>query len=136
MSDRIVTGKSDSLKKAAENPQFPPPPRAIPLEFPGLVLISLYLFALAVVIVIGVVSGPHYPPLFLLFAACFITASGGLLMLFRWAWSLALAAVLLLVIYNSWVFWRMHAGAALLQGIFNLIFFLYLVRPEIRERLR
>jgi hypothetical protein len=30
----------------------------------------------------------------------------------------------------------MHAGSALVQGLFNLVFFLYLVRPEIRERLR
>jgi hypothetical protein len=44
--------------------------------------------------------------------------------------------VLLLVIYNLWIFTTLHEGAALVQGMFNLVFFLYLVRPEIRERLR
>jgi glycerol-3-phosphate acyltransferase PlsY len=106
------------------------------LKFPGLALICLYLLVLAAVIILGVVVGHHYPPIFLIFAACFISASGGLLMMFRWAWALALAAVVLLVIYNLWIFWSLHQGPALVQGLFNLVFFLYLVRPEIRERLR
>jgi len=83
-----------------------------------------------------VVGGRHYPPLFLVFAAAFITASGGLLMLFRWAWSLALAAVLLLVVYNLWIFSTLHLAPALVQGLLNLVFFLYLVRTEVRTRLR
>jgi len=106
------------------------------LQFPGLALICLYLLVLAAVIILGVVVGNHYPPLFLIFSACFISASAGLLMMFRWAWALALAAVLLLVVYNLWIFWSLHQGPALVQGLFNLVFFLYLVRPEIRERLR
>jgi hypothetical protein len=105
------------------------------LPLPGLAAICLYLLALAGVIIIGVV-GQHYPALFLLFAAAFITASAGLLRFFRWAWSLALAAVLLLVIYNLWIFTSQHQGAALVQGLLNMVFFLYLVRPEVRERLR
>jgi len=98
------------------------------LRLPALVFINLYLLALAAVIVFGVVAGQHYPPLFLIFAAGFISASLGLMLLFRWAWALALAAVFLLVVYNLWIF--------LVQGLLNLVFFLYLVRPEVRERLR
>lgn len=123
-------GTNKDRKSAAE------PFRPDLLRFPGLALICLYLLALAGVIILGVVAGGHYPPLFLIFAACFIAASGGLLMMFRWAWALALAAVVLLVVYNLWIFTSLHQGAALVQGLFNLIFFLYLVRPEIRERLR
>jgi hypothetical protein len=82
------------------------------------------------------VAGRHYPAVFLIFAALFMAASGGLLMLFRWAWALALAAVMLLVIYNLWIFTSQYQGAALVQGLLNLVFFLYLVRPEVRERLR
>jgi hypothetical protein len=106
------------------------------LRLPGLAAISLYLMALAGVIIVGVVGGRHYPPMFLIFAAGFFTASGGLLMLFRWAWALALAAVFMLVVYNLWIFSSLHQGAALVQGLLNLVFFLYLVRPEVRERLR
>jgi hypothetical protein len=106
------------------------------LPLPGLAAISLYLFALAGVITLGVVAGRHYPPLFLIFAAAFITAAAGLLMLFRWAWALALAAMFLLVAYNIWIFSIQHQGSALVQGLLNLVFFLYLIRPEVREKLR
>jgi hypothetical protein len=44
--------------------------------------------------------------------------------------------VLLLTIYDLWVFSAQHQGAALVQGLLNLVFFLYLVRPEVREKLR
>jgi hypothetical protein len=114
----------------------PQPPGHDLLPLPGLAAISLYLFILAGVIIVGVVNGGHYPPLFLIFAAAFITASAGLIMLFRWAWALALAAVFLLVAYNLWIFSSQHQGAALVQGLLNLVFFLYLVRPEVREKLR
>jgi len=113
-----------------------PPLRPDLLQLPGLAAISLYLLVLAGVIILGVVAGRHYPPLFLIFAAFFMAASAGLLMLFRWAWALALAAVFLLVVYNLWIFSSQHQGAALVQGLLNLIFFLYLVRPEVREKLR
>jgi hypothetical protein len=111
------------------------PLRPLLVRFPGLALISLYLLALALVIIFGVVGG-HYPALFLVFAAGSLTASAGLLKLFRWAWAMGLAAVLMLVIYNLWIFSSLHQGPALVQGLFNLVFFLYLVRPEIREGLR
>jgi hypothetical protein len=114
----------------------PTPPRPQLLPLPGLAAISLYLLVLAGIIVFGVVSGRHYPLIFLVFAAAFIASSAGLILLFRWAWSLALAAVLLLVVYDLWIFSTQHAGPALVQGLLNLIFFLYLVRPEVRSKLR
>jgi glycerol-3-phosphate acyltransferase PlsY len=94
------------------------------------------LLVLAGVIIVGVTAGHHYPPLFLVFAALFISTSAGLLLLLRWAWALALAAVFLLVIYDLWIFSSQHQGAALVQGLLNLVFFLYLVRPEVRAHLR
>lgn len=112
------------------------PGRAEWLPLPGLAAISLYMLILAGVIILGVVGGGHYPKLFLIFAAGFITASAGLLRLFRWAWSLTLAAVFLLAAYNLWIFSSQHQGAALVQGLLNLVFFLYLIRPEVREKLR
>jgi hypothetical protein len=113
-----------------------PPPRQELLPLPGLAAISLYLLVLAGVIVFGVVSGRHYPPLFLVFSAGFMAASAGLLRLQRWAWALALAAVLLLAVYNLWIFASLHQAPALVQGLLNLVFFLYLVRTEVRVRLR
>ncbi len=119
-----------------EQTRQPDPLRPVLVRFPGLALISLYLLVLAVVIVLGVVAGGRYPPLFLFFAVASITASAGLLKLFRWAWALALSAVLMLFVYNLWIFSSFHQGAALAQGLFNLIFFLYLIQPKVREKLR
>jgi glycerol-3-phosphate acyltransferase PlsY len=113
----------------------PTPQRRDLLPLPGLAAISLYLMVLAGVIILGV-AGQHYPPLFMAFGAGFMASSAGLLLLMRWAWALALGAVFLLAAYNLWIFASLHQGPALVQGLLNLVFFLYLVRPEVRERLR
>jgi hypothetical protein len=106
------------------------------LPLPGLAAIALYMFILAGVIIFGVVSGRRYPPLFLIFSALFFTASGGLMMLFRWAWAMTLAAVLLLAGYNMWIAFSLHQPPAAVQALLNFVFFLYLIRPEVREKLR
>jgi hypothetical protein len=112
------------------------PPRRELLPLPGLAAIALYLLVLAGVIVVGVVGGRQYPPLFLFLSVAFIAAGAGLLMLLRWAWAMALSAVFLLACYQMWFFANQHAFPALVQGLLNLIFFLYLVRLEVREKLR
>ena len=112
-----------------------PPQKPNVMQMPGLVAIGLYLAALAGVIIVGVAGG-HYPPLYLIFPAFFFAAAGGLMLLFRWAWALALAAVLLMGILNLWVFSREHFGPALVQGLLNWVFFLYLIRTEVRSKLR
>jgi lysylphosphatidylglycerol synthetase-like protein (DUF2156 family) len=111
-------------------------PRRDLLPLPGLAAISLYLLVLAGVIILGVVAGRHYPPLFLVFAAGFIAASAGLVLVLRWAWALALGAVFLLACYNLWIFSTEREAPALVQGLLNLVFFLYLVRTEVRNKLR
>ena len=123
-------------KARSNTDQTPQPPRPQLLQLPGVAAIALYLLVLAGVIILGVVGGRHYPPLFLLLASAFITASAGLILLLRWAWAMALAAVLLLACYNLWIFSTSHAAPALVQGLLNLVFFLYLVRTEVREKLR
>jgi hypothetical protein len=118
-------------------PQHPPRPTSrelIPL--PGLAAIALYLLLLAGTIIVGVAAGRRYPPIFLVFSALFISACAGLLMLFRWAWALALGAVALLAGYNFWIFSTRGIAPALVQGLLNLVFFFYLIRPEVRAKLR
>jgi hypothetical protein len=123
-------------EKAGNRPAVPvrEDARSTILQLPGAAAISLYMLILAGVIVIGVV-GRHYPLLFLLLAVAFVAASGGLMRLLRWAWALTLAAVVLLAAYNLWIFSSLRAGSALVQGLLNLVFFLYLVRTEVREKL-
>lgn len=105
------------------------------MELPGLVAIGLYLVALAAVVILGAAGG-HYPPLFLAFPVLFLAAAGGLMLLLRWAWALALAAVLLMALFNMWIFIHQHVGSALVQGLLNWVFFLYLIRTEVRGKLR
>ena len=106
------------------------------LPLPGLGAIALYLLTLSGVIILGVVGGGHYPKTFLIFSAVFLAASAGLMLLLRWAWALALSAVLLLGCYNLWIFSSFRQAPSLVQGLLNLVFFLYLIRSEVRERLR
>ena len=71
-------------------------------------------------------------------ALCTLLAAGvfGLLRLRRWGWALVLGGCLSLFLGNLFLFQRTHVGAFLVQGLFALVFFLYLVRTEVRDRLR
>ncbi|HVZ84987.1 MAG TPA: hypothetical protein VG893_15030 [Terracidiphilus sp.] len=121
-------------ERAEKHSPAPAAPREL-LPLPGLLAIGLYLLLLAGVLILGVVEG-HYPPLFLVLAAAFFTASAGLVLLFRWAWAGTLAAVFLLACYNGWIFSARHEPAALVQAGLNLVFFLYLLRAEVQDKLR
>lgn len=105
------------------------------MQVPGLAAIALYMLFLAGTVILGVATR-HFPPLYLIFPVFFFAAGLGLLMLFRWAWALALAAVVLLLAVFLYQFSRQHALALLTQGLLNFVFFLYLVRTEVRSRLR
>jgi len=105
------------------------------MPLPGMVAIALYMLVLAAVVTFGVVSS-HISHLFLILAPLFVTASFGLLRMFRWAWALTLSAVFLLMTYNLWIFLEQKQPPGAIQGLLNLVFFLYLVRADVRERLR
>ncbi len=70
-------------------------------------------------------------------ALCTLLAAGifGLLRLQKWGWSLVTAGCLLLSAGDFYLFSKLHAMFFLVRGIFVLLFFLYLVRQETRERL-
>jgi hypothetical protein len=105
------------------------------IPLPGVMAISLYLLLMAGTVVVGVVER-HYTPVYLIFAVVFVTASPGLLMGFRWAWALAVGAAFVLMTYDLWTFAAQHVPGMAVQGCLNLVFFLYLVRPEVRAGLR
>ena len=69
---------------------------------------------------------------------CTLLAAGvfGLLRLRRWGWALVLGGCAMLCAGNLVVFQRTHVAPFLVQGLFALVFFLYLVRTEVRDRLR
>ena len=129
-----------------------PQKRELPL--PGVAAIALYLLLIAGIIVLGVVGGGYYPAAYLLFSVVFVASSAGLIAGFRWAWALGLAAVFLLMAYNLWIFstglhgallaMQHQAGAPSIdqlappaaQGLLNLVFVLYLIRPEVRMKMK
>jgi hypothetical protein len=69
---------------------------------------------------------------------CTLLAVGifGLLRLKKWGWALVSAGCLLLSAGDFYYYTKSHAGFFLIRGLFELLFFLYLVRPEVRDRLR
>ena len=125
-------GRGEELPPG-ESPSSPPQRHLARL--PAVIVIALYMFLLAAYNVVNVAKGLIRPP-YLIFSAIFFAAAMGLLLLFRWAWALTLAAVLLLSGLFLWRFSAQHELAFLLQGALNLVIFLYLVRPEVRDRLR
>jgi hypothetical protein len=104
-------------------------------QFPGLIAIAFYMILLAGVFCFNVVAG-RMEAIYLVFSAFFIASSLGLMFLLRWAWALALAAVAMLAASFFWAFSTQGSDAALVQGLLNLVFFLYLVRSELREKMR
>jgi len=113
----------------------PPASRRQLLPLPALAAISLYMVVLAIVDIVSVVGG-QFRPIYLVVGALFFAAAGGLLMFLRWAWALTLAAVALLAGLFFFKFYTDRQFPFVVQGLMNLIFFLYLVRPEVREKLR
>jgi Predicted membrane protein (DUF2127) len=105
------------------------------LPLPGMAGIALYMLAISTVIAFGVI-GRHMPALLLIISGLTACASFGLLRQQRWGWALSLAATFLLMIYQFYIFFRLHQGQAAFMGVLNLILFLYLVRPEVMERLK
>ncbi len=104
-------------------------------KLPGLIAISFYMMLLAGIMIVRVATGVM-PPFMLIFPTLFIAGALGMLLLLRWAWALTLAAVALSAGSFLWSFTTQHNSAALLQGLLNLVFFLYLVRTDVRRNLR
>ena len=132
-----MTADSNPDTPAAGSPEPPVQANAGPVKLwklPGLVAIGLYMLLLAGVVVVSVVQG-RVGALFLVFPPLFIAGGFGLMMLLRWAWALTLAAVALLAGWFLWSFTTQHDSAALVQGLLNLVFFLYLVRTDVRKNL-
>jgi uncharacterized membrane protein (DUF2068 family) len=105
------------------------------LPLPGMAGIALYMLAVSAVIAFGVV-GHHIPATFLVVSLLTACASFGLLRQQRWGWALSLAATLLLMVYQFYILFRLHQAPAGIMGALNLVLFLYLVRPEVIERLK
>jgi hypothetical protein len=110
------------------------------LPLPGMAAISLWMLALALMGVVGVLSG-HYPAGgarigILVLCSVFVTAGLGLMRMRRWGWALTLGAVFLSMCFGCYSLFRFRQGQWVVMVVINLLFFLYLVRTEVIGRLR
>ena len=120
-------------KPAARRKRSPEKPRL--LHNPGLIASSIYMLLLAA-ITVGYVFKGRVGPAYLVLAVLFVAGALGLLMLFRWGWALTLAAAALSSASFLLNYLTEHSYYALEQGLISLVIFLYLVRTDVREKLR
>ena len=102
---------------------------------PGMAAIALWMLALAVLGVVGVLTH-RYPTPVLALCTVFAAAGLGMIRLRRWGWALTLGAVFCCVSFGCYNLFRFRQAQWGVMIVINLVFFLYLVRPEVRERLR
>ena len=110
------------------------------VPLPGMAAISLWMLGLAIMGVAGVLTG-HYPKggariAILALCTLFAVAGLGLVRLRRWGWALTLGAAFLCMCFGFYSLFRFRQGQWAVMAVVNLVFFLYLVRPEVTGRLR
>ena len=60
----------------------------------------------------------------------------GMLRLLRWGWALVIGGCLVMSLGDIMFFVHSRVGFFLIRGLLEMVFFLYLSRTEVRERLR
>jgi hypothetical protein len=115
-------------------------PTQAKLPLPGMAAISLWMLALSVMGVAGVLTR-HYQSgggriAILILSTFFAVAGLGLIRMRRWGWALTLGAVFLSMCFGCYSLFRFHQAQWAVMAVVNLVFFLYLVRGEVIERLR
>jgi hypothetical protein len=107
---------------------------------PGMALIGVYLLVLAMLNAFAAVRGTfgQGAAKYSILGVCTLLVIGifGMLRLRRWGWSLVTAGCLLMAAGYFYGFHRTHIPPYILNGLFALVFFLYLSRTEVRARLR
>lgn len=107
---------------------------------PGMALIGIYLLVLAMLNAFAAARGSfgNGGAKYSILAICTLLAVGvfGLLRLLRWGWAIVSAGCVLMAAGYFYGFHRTHIVPYIIQGMFALVFFLYLSRTEVRERLR
>jgi uncharacterized membrane protein (UPF0136 family) len=102
---------------------------------PGMAVICMWMLALCGLGLVGVMTH-NLPPVVMIICVFFAVAANGLLRLRRWGWALTLAAAFLSVCYGTFMLVRFHQVPMIVMVVVNLIFFLYLIRPEVLQRVK
>jgi hypothetical protein len=107
---------------------------------PGMAFIGMYMLLLAMLNAFAALHGIYGNglPRYGLFGICTLMVIGvfGFLRLKRWGWAIVAAGFLLLAAGDFYLYAHQHIGFLLIRALFSIVFFLYLSRTEVRERLR
>jgi len=106
---------------------------------PGIAAIAMFMMFMTMVNVYAALTGVYGAGLAKhgILILCTLLAAGifGLLRLRKWGWALVSAGCLLFATGYFYYFSKTHVSFFLIQGLFGLLFFLYLIRQETRARL-
>jgi hypothetical protein len=106
---------------------------------PGIAAICLFMIFMTMVNVFAALRGAYGSGLarYGVLTLCTLLAAGlfGLLRLRKWGWALVTAGCLLFAAGDFYFLSRTHIGFFFIRGLFILLFFLYLIRTEVRDRL-
>lgn len=110
-----------------------------PAMLPGMAMIAMFMLMIVLVAGFGALTGKIDPRLkYMVLGMSTLLAVGifGFLRLRRWGWAIMVAGTLLFTI-GYFLFWQQtHAIQPLFMSGFSLIFFLYLIRNDVRVRVR
>jgi len=111
-------------------------PNARKQLLPGIAGICLYMLVVAVTGVFGALRGVFPAAVALPVCTLIVVGVFGLLRLRRWGWALVTAGSLLLSFMYGWTARHLAVPRMWVMAALDLCLFLYLIRAEVRERLR
>jgi len=107
---------------------------------PGMAFIGMYLLLLAMLNAFAALRGIYGTGFarYGIFGICSLMVVGvfGFLRLRRWGWAIVAAGFLLLAAGDFYLYSHQRVGFLLIRALFSIVFFLYLSRTDVRERLR
>ncbi len=107
---------------------------------PGMAVIGMYLLVFSMLNAFAAMKNVFGmgPVKYSIFAVCSLMVFGifGMLRLRRWGWAIVSAGCVLMAAGYFYGFHTSRHLPYIIQGLFALVFFLYLSRLEVRERLR
>ena len=107
---------------------------------PGIAGIAMFMIFMTILNAFAALRGTYGTTAakYSVLAICTLLAVGvfGLLRLRKWGWAIVTAGTLVLSSGDFYFFEKTKVAFFLIRALLVLVFFLYLVRPEVRDRLR
>jgi uncharacterized membrane protein (DUF2068 family) len=126
----------------SETPNNPPAEKTQTRSqlLPGVAAIALYMLFMAGINAFGAIRGMFRTAAagYGVLAVCTLLAIGvfGVLRMKRWGWALVMGGAIFLSLGDVFYFKITHAPFFLIRAALEMVFFLYLVRTDVRERMR